>query len=270
MKELQTAKQAAYEAGQLIRSYYQKIYQTSYKEGYKDGRDTKINPVTEVDLKSNEKIREILTCAFPEHGWLSEETKDSEARFQKTKVWIIDPLDGTKEFITGIPEFTVSIGLAEEGIPVLGAVYNPITEELFWASREEGAFCNNQRLRCSRQEQLSGIRLITSRSEHQKGKTAAFKPIASEIIPLGSSAYKLGVLAQARGDLYISQHPLSEWDMCAGHLILREAGGILLDLNGNEIKYNQKGVGTGVGIIAGNEILVKKMLQNLPIRANQE
>lgn len=263
MRELQIAKQAAGEAGQLIRFYYEKIYQTSYKEDYRDGSGVKINPVTEVDLKSNEKIRKILTSAFPEYGWLSEETKDSEERFHKERVWIVDPLDGTKEFISKIPEFTVSIGLVEEGIPLVGVVYNPITEELFWASRGNGAFCKGQRLQCSQQENLSAVRLITSRSEYQKGKTARFKSLVSEIIPLGSSAYKLGVLAQARGDLYISQHPLSEWDMCAGHLILQEANGILLDFNGIEIKYNQNLVSTSAGVVAGNETLVKKVLQKL-------
>jgi myo-inositol-1(or 4)-monophosphatase len=261
MKELYAAIQAAQEAGQIIRSYYQKVYQTSYKEGYLDGSGIKINPVTEVDLKSNEKIREILKGTFPDYGWLSEETKDSEERFQRKRVWIVDPLDGTKEFISGIPEFTVSIGLVEEGIPLVGVIYNPITGELFWGSRGGGSFCGDRRLQCSHQDHLPSVRLLVSRSEYQKGKTESFKSLVSEIIPLGSSAYKLGVLAQGRGDLYISHHPLSEWDICGGHLILQEAGGILLDLNGKEIKYNQRWVETSVGIIAGSETLVRKTLQ---------
>ncbi len=265
MKELDAAKQAAQEAGQIIRSYYQKVYQTSYKEGYRDESGIKINPVTEVDLKSNEKIQEVLKGTFPDYGWLSEETKDSEERFHKKRVWIVDPLDGTKEFIGGIPEFTVSIGLVEDGIPVVGVIYNPITEELFWASKGGGSFCGDQRLQCSRQEHLPSVRLIVSRSEYQKGKTESFKSLVSEIIPLGSSAYKLGVLAQGRGDLYLSHHPLSEWDICGGHLILQEAGGILLDFNGKEIKYNQKRVETGGGILAGNEALVRKTLQKLDL-----
>jgi len=263
MEELQVAKQAAQEAGRLIRSYYQKGYQTFYKESYQDGGEVKVNPLTEADLKSNETLQKILRGAFPEYAWLSEETKDSEERFHKARTWIVDPLDGTKEFISGIPEFTISIGLAEEGVPIVGVVYNPATEELFWASKGNGAFCNGQRLQCSRQERLQEARLIASRSEHEKRKTLRFKPLVSDIIPSGSSAYKLGMLAQARGDLYVSQHPLSEWDLCAGHLILQEAGGTLLDFQGAEIQYNRRQVGTGSGILAGNEILVKKMLQRL-------
>ena len=111
-QELQVAKQAAVEAGNLILSYYKSDYEIKDK-GYH-------NPVTTADKASDKKIKDILTTTFPEYGWLSEETVDSKERLKNKRVWVVDPLDGTKEFIEGVPHFVVSIGLVEDGIPIVG------------------------------------------------------------------------------------------------------------------------------------------------------
>ena len=113
------------------------------------------NPVTKADYEANEKIKEILTLKYPDFGWLSEETKDSSERLKKEYVWIIDPIDGTKEFIEGIPNFSISIGLVQNGIPILGVLYNPASEELFYAKKNQGSFYNDKLVKCSLKKNIS-------------------------------------------------------------------------------------------------------------------
>ena len=126
-KEVKVAKEAALEAGNLILSFYKADYEIRDK-GYH-------NPVTTADHASDNRIKEILVQSFPEYGWLSEETVDSKERLKNERVWVVDPLDGTKEFIEGVPHFVVSIALVESGIPIVGVLYNPVTAEMFSASK---------------------------------------------------------------------------------------------------------------------------------------
>ena len=103
---------AAHEAGEIINSFFHSQYEVKMKG--------KGNPVTEADIAADDKLKEILTSEFPEYGWLSEETRDTPERLTKNRVWVVDPIDGTKEFVEGIPNFVISIGLVENGIPILG------------------------------------------------------------------------------------------------------------------------------------------------------
>src|ERR1700739_2916468 len=130
-RELGHARAAALGAGEILRRYFR-------DRGYEVGSKGRDNPVTSADLEADAALREHLSGAFPDYGWLSEETADNPARLSRRRVWIVDPLDGTKEFIKGIPEFVVAIALAEDGVPVLGVTYNPIKNELFWAARGMG------------------------------------------------------------------------------------------------------------------------------------
>ena len=125
--ELSLAKEAAVNAGELILNYYKADYEIRDK-GYQ-------NPVTTADHASDAFLKDTLTKAYPEYGWLSEETVDSKERLSKKRVWVVDPLDGTKEFIEGVPHFVVSIALVESGIPIVGVLYNPVTAEMFSASK---------------------------------------------------------------------------------------------------------------------------------------
>src|SRR5438477_2059887 len=123
-RELRAAEAAARAAAEiLVRTFKSRAFKVGSK-----GRD---NPVTSTDLAADRAIKKMLMSAFPDYGWLSEETADSSDRLGRERVWIVDPLDGTKEFINKIPEFCVSIALAERGKPVLGVIYNPITREMF-------------------------------------------------------------------------------------------------------------------------------------------
>lgn len=229
--ELKTAKKAALKAGKAIA----KFYGTSLKVTLKDHEQ----PLTQADLSANAIIKKIIKETFPDDGWLSEEDTDSPERFNKERIWIVDPLDGTKDFIRQNPEFAVSVALSVAHKPVAGAVYNPITKELFWAVRGQGAFCNDKKIYV--REGLIGDRphLFVSHSEFKRGKWGRFEK-HFHITPMGGTAYKMAVVA--RGDAHgnFSQSPKSEWDICAGHLLVEEAGGIVTRLDGSPILYNQK------------------------------
>ena len=248
--ELKITIKAAKEAGDVILKYYKSKYEIKDKSYH--------NPVTTADKEADETIKKILMNNFPDYGWLSEETVDSSERLLKEKVWVVDPLDGTKEFIEGIPNFVVSIGLVKEGNPILGVLYNPVTKELFSASEGEGAFLNNNRISCSSKEKTEEMVILNSRSETQRGLWNPHKDKFKVLEPIGSVAYKLGLTAAAKADVFASLRPKNEWDICAGNCIINESGGKLIDLNGNQRKYNLKKTLIEPGLIAGDVKAVDK------------
>ena len=248
--ELSIAKEAAVEAGNLILGYYKADYEIKDK-GYH-------NPVTTADHASDARLKEILTQANPEYGWLSEETVDSKERLNRERVWVVDPLDGTKEFIEGVPHFVVSIALVENGFPVLGVLYNPVSKELFSAARDQGAMLNDEPIQCSSKNTTDEMVILNSRSETKKGLWTAYQNSFSELKAIGSVAYKLGLTASGQADMFASLRPKNEWDICAGNCIINEAGGKLIDLNGAPRLYNQDDTLITPGLIAGDSIAVDK------------
>lgn len=249
-KEKTCAITAARVAGALIRT----IYATDYTIDYK-GKDS---PVTIADRDANQKIHEMLQGAFPAYGWLSEETADSPARLSCQRVWVVDPMDGTKEFIQKIPEFAVSIALIEAGRPVLGVVYNPILDRLFWAVRGQGAWCGEQRLRVSHTAQLADATVLNSRSETKRGEWTAFESLF-HTRPTGSIAYKLSLIASGEADATFTLVPKNEWDICAGTLLVEEAGGRVTHLDGRPVVFNQPQT-LLQGLIASNDRLYPHLL----------
>jgi len=255
--ELKIAMDAAVNAGKLILNYYKADYEIKDK-GYH-------NPVTTADHASDKLLKEILTESFPEYGWLSEETVDSKIRLQKERVWVVDPLDGTKEFIEGIPHFVVSIALVENGSPVLGVLYNPVTTELFSAAKGIGARLNEAVIHCSARPNLNEMVILNSRSETRRGLWEPFSNTFGYLKPIGSVAYKLGLTAAGKADIFASLRPKNEWDICAGNCIINESGGKLIDLYGIERKYNQDNTLLKPGLIAGEVNAVQKTFSILKI-----
>lgn len=252
-KEKDCAITAAKQAGALIRA----IYNTEYTVNYKDkGKDS---PVTIADRDANQKIHEILQGAFPEYGWLSEETVDSPARLSRRHVWVVDPMDGTKEFIQKIPEFAVSIALVEDGAPVLGVAYNPPLDRLYWAVRGQGAWCNEERLQVSPCNRLAEATILSSRSETKRGEWDAFKN-AFQTRPTGSIAYKLSLIGSGEADATFTLVPKNEWDICAGVLIVEEAGGKISNLDGSQVVFNKPKT-LLPGLIASNTLLHEQIFQ---------
>jgi myo-inositol-1(or 4)-monophosphatase len=227
---LEVAIDAAYTAGRAIRGLYGRAIPI--------GQKGEAGPVTEADLASNACIRSILLKAFPDDGWLSEESVDRAERLGNPRAWIIDPLDGTWEFTTGVPEFVVSIGLSVEGVAVLGVLYNPVTEETFSGIRGEGACLNGVPINVSPTADLAASAFCVSRTETGKGLLNRFEGRLN-LHPKGSVAYKCGLVAAGRYEGVFTYNPRNEWDICAGVAIIEAAGGRVTDRQGQPYRFNQ-------------------------------
>jgi myo-inositol-1(or 4)-monophosphatase len=180
------------------------------------------DPVTQADLALDKTLKDALL--ENDDGWLSEETVDDSRRLGKKRVWIVDPLDGTREFVEGIPEWCISIGLVIDGKPVAGGICNPATNQIFVGSRDSGLYLNGTKARVGDKNTLDGARILVSRSEIRKGLWKRFENAPFEIIPCGSVAYKLALVAAGQADAIVSLVPKNEWDV-AGGIALVEAGG---------------------------------------------
>ncbi len=172
-------------------------------------------------------------------------------------------MDGTKEFIEGVPHFVVSIALVENGEPVLGILYNPVTYEMFSAVKGAGAKLNEKSIKCFAKDNLNQMVILNSRSETRKGLWTTFGNTFGELKPIGSVAYKLGLTAAGKADIFATLRPKNEWDICAGNCIINEAGGKLIDLYGNRREYNLNKTLLKPGLIAGEVKAVDKTFRIL-------
>jgi myo-inositol-1(or 4)-monophosphatase len=254
--DLELATHAARAAGEIVMHYFGTDLFVQHKSPEQ--------PLTAADLEADVRLRELLLGARPADGWLSEETKDTADRLQRRRVWIVDPIDGTRSFIAGRPEFAISIGLAEDGAAVVGVVYNPAREELFWAIRGAGAYVVQrsavaERLAVSERQPGQLPVMLASRSEIAAGEFDSFENSWS-IAPLGSTAYKLAQIAWGRGETFLSRGPKSEWDVCAGVLLVQEAGGRVTDIDGLEPRFNREEPALR-GLIATNGALHDTLLR---------
>ena len=230
-RELEVARQAALAAGSVLRRHY--------REGSETWEKSKDNPVTAADLESDKVIAEHLRAAFPDDALLSEETVADPARTENARAWIVDPMDGTKEFTKRIPEFCVSIALCENGEPVVGVIHNPLAGVSIWASKGDGCFRDGEPARVSTVSHLADAVMIASRTEISRDKFAAHEGWFQEIRPLGSIAWKLACVACGDGDINVSLAPKNEWDVCAGDILVCEAGGVYVAFDGSQRVYNQ-------------------------------
>ncbi len=259
-RELEVAVEAAKLGGREVMAFYE----TGAKVSWKAGQE----PVTEADLAANEVILNSLSDGFPNDGILSEELKDDLVRRQNSRVWVVDPLDGTREFVDRVGQFVIMIGLAVEGEPVVGAVYHPITGRCWMASKGGGAFIESasgerRPIRVSQRKPEDGIRLVLTRSHLFEGVEEIKKRLGVvELKQLGSVGLKVGAITEDEADLYvhISEHT-KEWDSCAPHAILEEAGGVLTDLGGNPITYNREVVANKGGLLATNGLIHEHCLE---------
>lgn len=228
-KELTTLLSAIKLAGHTIQDMQTRKLEVQVKSNH--------DICTLADLKANEILQETILGAFPEDGWLSEETKDDLKRLTKERVWIVDPIDGTREFVGGLNEYAVSVALVIQGHPVVAAVYNPSTEELFYAKAGSGAWKNNVPIKCLLSNNFPLV--LASRSEYRRGEWEIFID-QFEIKPIGSIAYKLALVADGSASATFSLGPKNEWDIAAGVLLVSEAGGWVGDRDFQPFVFNQR------------------------------
>jgi myo-inositol-1(or 4)-monophosphatase len=201
---------------------------------YKIGHD----PVTEADRALDAVLRKELLREG--EGWLSEESVDDPIRLQRSHVWVVDPLDGTREFVKGIPEFCVSIGFVENGRPVAGGIYNPATDETFLGSIESGVTYNGKQSQPSQRKTLEGALVLASRSEVKRGEWKPFEHAAFALRPMGSVAYKLALVSAGLADVTFTLTPKNEWDVVAGAALVLSAGGFVSTLENTPLRCNNK------------------------------
>jgi myo-inositol-1(or 4)-monophosphatase len=220
------------------------------------------NFVTAADRRAEEILYEELAKARPGYGFLGEEGGRREGA-DKSHRWIVDPLDGTSNFLHGIPQFAISIGLEREGTIVAGLIYNPANDELFTTERGKGAFLNDQRLRVAGRQRLVDAIFACGLPHHGKGDLSLFRQefavVQDKVAGLrrfGAAALDLAWVAAGRLDGYWERH-ISPWDMAAGLLMVREAGGYVSDLDGGDAML-EKG-----HIVAGNETMHRELLRLL-------
>jgi myo-inositol-1(or 4)-monophosphatase len=231
---------------------------------YKAGHD----PVTEADRAVDAALRKELLR--DDEGWLSEETVDDLSRLDKSRVWVVDPLDGTREFVSGIPEFCISIGMVEDGNPVAGGICNPATKETFIGSIESGVTYNGKAVFASQRTSLEGATVLASRSEVKRGEWDAFKAAPFKVTPMGSVAYKLALVSAGLADATFTLTPKNEWDVAAGAALVLSAGGCIQTLENSPLRCNNKDpllsglIATRPGLRETLNSLLKGYLQPAP------
>jgi len=196
--------------------------------------------VTDAEREVNEVLFGMLVQNG--EGWLSEESADSEERLRCSRIWLVDPLDGTKEYVTQIPEWCISIALMEEGQLVAGGIYNPLTDELFYGSRETGVICRNGSAHKSEadSELPSQALVLASRSEVKRGEWERFRRESFRMQPMGSVAYKLALVAAGKADATWTLVPKHEWDVAGGVALLLAARGHVLTSEGVPPSFNNR------------------------------
>jgi 3'(2'), 5'-bisphosphate nucleotidase len=263
--ECRVAIDLARAAGAAILDEYDKPIRVEQKTLADD-----VEPVTQADRIANEIIVNALKAEFPSDGILAEESVDTERRLRKSRVWMVDPIDGTNGFIDGNGDFAVQIGLVEEGEVVVAIVYQPATGVLYHAIRGCGTWIERpefplEQAHVSRHQEFSTMRLAASRSHRSPRMNKVVERFGfREEVQRGSVGVKVGLLIEQQCDVYIHLSPRTkQWDTCAPQLVLTEAGGRVSDLFGQPLNYNVPDVNNRNGLVASNGVSHDKIIETL-------
>ncbi len=252
----------AKDAGKILSKYFNKGIEVGYKKD-------EFDPVTQADKDSDDYIRKALSVAFPDDDILSEENDARPSSYAK-RVWMVDPLDGTKDFVGGRASFAIMIGLLDNNVPQLGVVFNPITNELLYAVKDGGAFRvfegKTEGLHVSQNNKLSEATLVV-----RNQIVGDIRPLDEQVnnltvknrVPEGSIGLKLGRIAQGKADVSIHTNIHGcKWDTLAAEVIITEAGGVIVDLEGNKLDYTKETVGWDKYFVAtNNEDILHQVLE---------
>jgi 3'(2'), 5'-bisphosphate nucleotidase len=235
-KELKVSVELAKKAGAEILEVYNNEISVEYKEDK--------SPLTLADKRSNDVIVKGVSEEFPRYAILSEEGKDDKSRLENDWCWVIDPLDGTKEFIKRNGEFTVNIALTYKKRTILGVIYVPVTEELYYASKGNGAFYEKDGIvkAINVSDAVENLKLVCSRSHASDKLKELLEDNKALIIDTRSagSSLKGCLVATGDADIYYRFNPTMEWDTAAMQCIVEEAGGIFMQMDKSEILYNRE------------------------------
>lgn len=267
--ELRVGLELARRAGETALGFYGKPLRVEHKDEFDE-------PVTQADRTVNELIVRALREEFPEDGILAEESVDTGRRIGRERVWMIDPIDGTKGFIAGTGDFCVQIGLAVGGRAALGILYAPATDVLYWAARGHGAWVvrptseadesvKAERLSVTAETGLSRMRLAESRSHRGPRMESVVKVLGVRAeVRSHSVGIKVGLLIEKQADLYIHLSPKTkQWDTCAPEAVLAEAGGRMTDVFGGPMLYNTPDVLNHNGLVASNGAAHEEVIARL-------
>ena len=265
-REILVATELARRAGAVLLEHYNSPFLVEQKVNAQN----ELEEVTAADREANELIVGRLQTEFPEDGILAEESTDTERRLEKNRVWLIDPMDGTKNFINRDGDFAVQIGLAVGGESVLGVVYQPVRDVLYRAARNGGAWIEAgedaaARLLVSHLTRPSEMVLASSRSHRSPRMERVVSAFGfKDETRRGSVGVKIGLIAEQQADLYLHLSPSTkQWDTCGPEAILAEAGGRLTDLFGQPLRYNGLRVDNRNGIVATNGAAHEMVIENL-------
>lgn len=268
-RELGVTLELARRAGEAALSFYGKPLRVEHKEELDE-------PVTQADRTVNELIVRHLREVFPQDGILAEESVDASTRLSCERVWMVDPIDGTKGFIAGTGDFAVQIGLAVNGRAVLGVLYAPATDVLYWAARGHGSWVlrptseadaepKPERLRVSVEGDLARMRIAESRSHRGPRMDAVVRALGVRAeVRSHSVGIKVGLLVERQAELYIHLSPKTkQWDTCAPEAVLAEAGGRMTDIWGGPLIYNTPDVLNRNGLVASNGAAHSRVIERM-------
>jgi myo-inositol-1(or 4)-monophosphatase len=237
-----------------------KTFRGPIKQWLKD----KTSPVCEADIAVDALLRERLLGDGRPYGWLSEETEAHPSRLDAKRTWIVDPIDGTRAYLAGQPDWSISVALAAEGRPVVAAVFAPVTEELFLAAAGTGATCNGVPIATSFGTDLAGARMAGPK--RFGNWLATIEPRVVQVPRIGSLALRLARVAQGELELTFAGGTSHDWDLAAADLLVHEAGGAMTGLTGQTVIYNRPDLTHGALLATGRErhaILIDLMRDRL-------
>jgi 3'(2'), 5'-bisphosphate nucleotidase len=236
------------------------IYREEFTSHLKDDD----SPITKADLQSNDVIKQ--TLASSGHHILSEEDIDDASRLDQEKIWIIDPLDGTSDFVNRTGEFTIMIALVQNKVPVLGVISRPTTNTIFLAQKGSGAFKleNNRwsRLQVSQTKNLAQCKAVGSRFHLTEQEKEFFRKLGVASFESRGSSLKVAEICQGLADLYLTtSNKIKQWDTCASHCLITESGGKITDMSGNPVLYNTEKLNHENGLIVTNGLVHEEIIR---------
>lgn len=241
-----------------------KIYNSNYDAWEKEGNA----PVTDADIASEKIILNMLRASA--YSVLSEETDDDLARLSEKTIWVVDPLDGTQDFLNKTGEFSVLIGLVQKERPILGVIYQPTADKLYYGEKGKGSYVQTnggdpKRMHVSDTKKIESFRAVMSGFHSNPLHLALATGLGiAHTTRMGSAGLKAATVAEGEHDVYFhTSHHTCEWDTCAGDIILAEAGGTMTDLHGQPLLYNQTDVNRRHGILASNGVIHKQLVEEM-------